>query len=259
MAEKIEDNDVLAFQKRLRLLASELGGLTVLSEKTGIKYGTLQKYLLKSGAPDPTRAVIKKIIDNCNLSARWLLAGEGHMFGVETDNMRAIPLFDLQAYESHVEENTIEKKLRGRASIDAQRLPFASAALKIDLSTFDSILEDETISAESLVCFKVRDEDMAPQIPQNTLVLVDISNTQISNGTYLVKMKEPEGYSVTLREIQTAGPDLVHLLAPSAIDRTMAPIELKHQMTLIGRVFRIGLQKPPRISVFNSYADHRAS
>lgn len=259
MENNVQNSEETAFKKRLRLVASELGGLKQLSERTGIKYGTLQKYLLKNGAPDPTRSVIKKIVDSCQLSAQWLLIGTGEMFVNDVKGMHALPWFDLRVYENHIEENCIDNKVNGRGELDVRPLPFPGPAMMLDKFTIENLARTEALNPKALVCYRISDDDMAPLLPAHGTVLIDLSNTSIVNGTYLVKLQEPEGYSVTVREIQTAGPDRAHLLAPAAFDREMTPQEMGHQHTVIGKLVSSGLQPIPRMAAQTSYAEHRVS
>ena len=108
MSEKFDDS----FRERLIIVAKPFGGIKGLARAAGIPYGTIQKYVLKTGAKDPSRSSLSKILNVANVDARWLITGcsktgevwkltqqAGHLINVPQD-MVSIPKFSEAEYNN---------------------------------------------------------------------------------------------------------------------------------------------------------------
>lgn len=108
MSEKFDDS----FRERLIIVAKPFGGIKGLARAAGIPYGTIQKYVLKTGAKDPSRSSLSKILNVANVDARWLITGcsktgevwkstqqAGHLINVPQD-MDSIPKFSESEYNN---------------------------------------------------------------------------------------------------------------------------------------------------------------
>ncbi|CAA6677383.1 MULTISPECIES: bacteriophage CI repressor [unclassified Lentimonas] len=92
-----------SFKERLRQIAAPMGGIKSLSELSGVPHGTLQKYVLKKGAIEPSRKWLTKIVLATDCNAHWLLTGEGGLktetaLEADTKNEVKIPLFSEISY-----------------------------------------------------------------------------------------------------------------------------------------------------------------
>lgn len=108
----ILDNQLESFSTRLKIVAKPFGGIKGLARAAGIPYGTIQKYALKSGAKDPSRSSLSKILNVANVDARWLITGcsktgevwqstqqAAHLINVPQD-MVSIPKFSEAEYNN---------------------------------------------------------------------------------------------------------------------------------------------------------------
>ena len=79
-------NNIVTISERIALLVEEYGKgkNTVLANKVGVSEGNIRSYI--KGIL-PKQDVLEKIVRSCeNLSAEWLLTGNGPMFKTDTNN-----------------------------------------------------------------------------------------------------------------------------------------------------------------------------
>lgn len=74
---------------RIEILIRDAGGQSALARKTGLSLGAIQRYL-KGG--EPTRGVLIKLCEACNVSMYWLVYGSNDGTEQQEPSTRAIPV-----------------------------------------------------------------------------------------------------------------------------------------------------------------------
>jgi hypothetical protein len=192
MTVKMIDSDKEAFKERFRTVASGAGGPKRFAELTGISYASTRKYI---DGTDPSRAALSKIVTHLSVDAQWLLTGrasEGADSGVKivTQDVRpfgksiAIPFFNYSEYRKHLlqkfdfqdREGGIERLVGTRGEMPSHE--FDQRAVE---RAFPS-------GIDSIFCYQIEDHLMFPDLPEGSMVLLDVSQSKISPGrTYLLR------------------------------------------------------------------------
>lgn len=190
------------FVERVRKAADLAGGQLELSKKTGISARTINSYAL--GESDPSRSRIAAIAKAANVSAGWLVTGEGPML---------LP-------DSTMEKGEISPRLTIQVMPDPQPcfvdasgqvripqwidpdpamfdyVPMAEAQLSGGGGCFvisedvegyyafrKSWLKRVATSVRNLVLMRVNGDSMVPNVCENDTVMIDTGRRDVKEGT----------------------------------------------------------------------------
>jgi phage repressor protein C with HTH and peptisase S24 domain len=192
MPAKTIDSDKEAFKERFRTVASGAGGPKRFAELTGISYASTRKYM---DGTDPSRAALSKIVTHLSVDAQWLLTGhstEGADSGVKivTQDVRpagktvAMPFFNYSEYRKHLlEKFDFQDRAAGIERLMGSRNEMPSH--EFDQKTVERAFPR---GIGSIFCYQVDDHLMFPDLPEGSMVLLDVSQSKISPGrTYLLR------------------------------------------------------------------------
>lgn len=195
MTGKTLDTEQNAFKMRVKELVDNVGGVSRFANITGIKRPSAKKYM---EGTDPSRAALTKIVTNLDVDPFWLLTGREapapresvkiltpqEAAPKEESNALEVPVFSYREYKKHLlKKFDFEDRNGAIKSLLEKRKDLPSRS-------FDkSFIESSFLSGhESIMCHRMDDHTMFPDIPEGAIMLLDLSKTKVSPGrTYLFR------------------------------------------------------------------------
>lgn len=174
------------FKDRFRSVVERVGGSKLFAEKTDVSYSSTRKYLTGS---EPTRAVLSKIVRTCDVDAFWLLTGEAkkrdkksspleHQPRTSDQDHINIPYFNYGEYERILQKN-LDFRARDDALSELATKSPATGGFPLKKSKIEFYQLNDT---DSLFCYVMQDNSMAPDIPIGSDLIIDISRKSLEPG-----------------------------------------------------------------------------
>nr|WP_245511016.1 XRE family transcriptional regulator [Martelella mediterranea] len=215
--------------RRLRDVRKALGDpeRDELARAIGVSKNTLAAY--ERGETEPTATALNTYRKHCGVNVRWLVTGDGEMFEKKNELPKEasestigktewlpLPFFEAEAAAGF-----------GRIALD--ELPTGSVA-------FERVfLHDLGASPDKCFLMKARGDSMQPTIPDNSLLIVDQSQTEINHGCiYVFRV----GETLLVKRARVRMDNVLELISdntaaypPETIDATRS-----HELSVLGRV-----------------------
>lgn len=182
-----------SFKDRFRSVVEELGGSKPFSERTKVSYSATRKYL--SGS-EPTRAVLSKIVQSCDVDPFWLLTGIDSKQRITTkhpntptkatdrDDSLIIPYFNYNEYEKILAKN-LDFRARDKAIAELTSSGTTSGGFPLRKSRIEYYQLNDT---ENLFCYVMQDNSMAPEIPIGSDLIINLARKSLESGkNYLLR------------------------------------------------------------------------
>lgn len=192
------------------------GSLKEISYRAGIPRGTLEKYAAETSTPSLFNAA--KIASCLGVSlddlAGLALAKSG---GPDSHDLVPLPFYeDVQASAG--------------AGLSAPSWPRAESAVAFD----QGFLRDKGATPDRCTVIKARGDSMSPTIPDGSLLVVDHSQTQVSNGFIMVISL---GDDLLVKRIRRRLDGLIDLISDNQAyaPETLGP-DMLQQLRVVGRV-----------------------
>lgn len=201
------------------LMSSKSMNIKEFSEATGVKYRTIQNYL--SGERAVGSEFLAAVSERMGVSASWILTGQGSMmFPNECIDVAQADFVQVARYE--VEASA------GNGSEVASEDAAQSYAFN------RKWLGKRGLKPDTLSVISVRGDSMEPDLNDGDLVLIDLANTDLSDGKiYAVQYSG----NLFVKRIQYVPGDTIRLVSRNA---QYAPIEIKTPeadgVRVVGRV-----------------------
>ncbi|NIZ13938.1 LexA family transcriptional regulator [Phaeobacter sp. HF9A] len=210
----------MGIPERIREIASSKS-LTIkdISEKTGIKYRTIQNYL--SGDRSVGTEFLTALSEHLGVSASWILTGQG----------------DAMLPNEHTAHSNTQFISIPRLEVEASAGNGAEVLAETETHTYafhQEWLTRRGLKPATLSVISVRGDSMEPELNDGDLILIDRANTDLSDGKiYAVHFSG----QLFVKRIQYVPGDSVRLISSNP---HYAPIEIKNPeadgVRVVGRV-----------------------
>lgn len=192
--------------------------------KTGIPISTLKKY--ESGISMPGGEAMGGLIA-AGININWLLSGKGQMYLEDfTDSGLS------SAGEYSYVQNLVDVHVSagdGATATDGNGIE--------ELAFKRKWLAMEGLSAKNLRVVACRGDSMAPTIPENSTLLVDISqNELVREGIYVIRL---DGHLFAKR-LQRGQGGSIHVISDNTLYDKIIVTPEQHDLQIIGKVVWLG-------------------
>lgn len=220
------------FAERLDFVVDKLGGAVKACQLAEITHPTLMRW--KDGTSDPKISNLLAFTKAGNVSLDWL------MTGVENVAIQEMPTPDSSAddeYEDVLVYDVLASAGVGSAVFEEN----VSCRLKFPSWWF----AERRLSPAKVVGLYTKGDSMEPTIPDNSLLLLDRSQTHISDGKIYVIRADDELYVKRIKRIIGGGIELISD-NPDYETRELDKSRLSNQgfFEVMGQVVHIGIDLP---------------
>jgi transcriptional regulator with XRE-family HTH domain len=183
----------------------------------GMHPDTLGGY--ERGDTFPDQGFLTRYKRDFSVNLDWLISGEGEMFGGIGLGADMIPL----PYYADVQASA-------GAGLSAPSWPHSDAAVAFD----QRFLREKGAAPDRCTVITARGDSMSPTIPDGSLLVVDHSQTQVSNGFIMVISL---GDDLLVKRIRRRLDGLIDLISDNQAyaPETLSP-DMLQQLRVVGRV-----------------------
>jgi len=228
---------------RIKLASERVGGLDRLAELIpAMSRRSLSDYV--SSKSEPRAKLIGEIAEKTGVSAGWLLVGEGDIDGGSTAGRlrhiveRISDAADRRGFSGEAFDMPGMVALPRYEDVQASAGPGFVAPIAQAAETmvaFDRrFLRDKGATPDQCTVITARGDSMSPTIPDGSLLVVDHSQTQISNGFIMVINL---GDDLLVKRVRRRLDGLVDLISDNHAyaPETVGP-DMLQQLRVVGRV-----------------------
>lgn len=229
--EKKVMHDQIAIGNRIKAVRELLGYTqSGISAQCGSKLRSWQEY--EKGGRSPGSQVIAGLV-SIGVNANWLLTGEGEML-TAANNGAAEPLLSYSVASD--DYAYVQKLVDVHVSAGDGAEPSDGDGIE-ELAFKRKWLAMEGLSAKNLRVVACRGDSMAPTIPEDSTLLVDISqNDFVREGVYVIRL---DGHLFAKR-LQRGQGGSIHVISDNTLYDKIIVTPEKHDFQMIGKAVWLG-------------------
>jgi phage repressor protein C with HTH and peptisase S24 domain/DNA-binding transcriptional regulator YiaG len=210
---------------RLGLIRRDMGlKIDAFETKTGIPVSTLKKY--ESGISMPGGEALSGLVA-AGININWLLSGTGQMYIADITEIDASSSGEYSYVQNLVDVHVSAGD--GATATDGNGIE--------ELAFKRKWLAMEGLSAKNLRVVACRGDSMAPTIPEDSTLLVDISqNELVREGIYVIRL---DGHLFAKR-LQRGQGGSIHVISDNTLYDKIIVTPEQHDLQIIGKTVWLG-------------------
>lgn len=205
----------------------------------GVHKNTLSNYERNKGTPDAN--FITKLVD-MGFSAHWLLTGEGAILYANTtppsihDNWLSNIKDPAVGEKPQLEYSYVQKLVDVEVSAGAGSEATDGNGIE-ELAFKSKWLAMEGLSAKSLRVVTCRGDSMSPTIPENSTLLVDISQNEFAReGIYVIRLDD----HLFAKRLQRGQSGAILVISDNALYSPITVLPGQQDLQVVGKVVWLG-------------------
>lgn len=221
------------FSSRLDFAVQKMGGITKASSLIGTSLPTITRW--KEGISDPKMSNVIAFAKAADISLDWLMTGKGSPEGV--DGYISQPAANDSDYKDVLIYDLAASAGTGRLVADEN--------IKRRLKFPNWWFNERGLQHTDVAGLYTKGDSMEPTIPDNSLLLIDQSQTYLSDGKVYVVRVDDELYVKRIKRILGGGLELISD-NPNYRTKVLEKEDLRAEnfFQVIGQVVHIGIDLP---------------